>query len=334
MTLSVTGYDPDGSWQKNAATVEEITALRNRPGMTWIALDGFGADEMGAGDGPAGTIGRLAEMYRIHALTVEDILGPEQRPKVEEFEQYLFISLKAITLDADGEIRLEQVGLVVQRGTVLSFRAGSGGDPFEGIRKRILGNGTRLRRMGAGYLAYALMDAVVDEYFSVLEHIGAEMEDFEERALDDGDSEFINDIQKIKRKLLRVRRAVWPLRDSLSLMLRLDNPLLPDDMDPFYRDLYENVIQAAETLEVYRELVSGVMEVNLSAVSNRMNKVMKVLTIISTVFIPLTFVVGVYGMNFQYMPELGYRYAYPVTWIVMLLIAGGMLLFFRKRDWF
>jgi magnesium transporter len=223
---------------------------------------------------------------------------------------------------------------VIQHNTVLSFRAGAdGGAAFGGIRKRIMGGG-RLRRMGSDYLAYALMDSVVDGYFSALERIGSDIEDFEERALDDGDQEFINDIQKTKRKLLRVRRAIWPIRDSLAIIHRLENPLIGDGMEPFLKDLYENAIQAAETLEVYRELLSGVMEVNLSVVSNRMNRVMKVLTIISTVFIPLTFIVGVYGMNFTFMPELNVPFAYPLVWLVMLIIAGGMLLFFKRRDWF
>jgi magnesium transporter len=152
--------------------------------------------------------------------------------------------------------------------------------------------------------------------------------------MNDSDNAFIPDIQAVKQQLLHVRRIIWPLRESLSLLLKLESPLLSDELEPFFKDLYENVIQAAETLETYRELVSGVMEVNLSAVSARLNKVMKVLTIISTLFIPLTFVVGVYGMNFRFMPELEYRYAYPITWGIMLVIAVGMLIFFKRRGWF
>jgi magnesium transporter len=332
MDLSIIGYDPAGSWKQTVAAVDELSAWRNPAGITWINVDGL--------DDPV-AINRLAEVYKIHPLTVEDILNTEQRPKAEEFDGYLFISFKAIrrkvssstASSREDELVFDQVGLVIRESTVISFQE-LPGDPFDGIRRRILNNGGRVRRMGADYLAYILMDAVVDEYFSTLEYIGAQIEDFEDRAVDDRDDAFIPDLQKTKQHLLHVRRVIWPLRESLSLLLKLESPLLSDELGPFFKDLYENVIQAAETVETYRELMAGVMEVNLSVVSARMNKVMKVLTIISTLFIPLTFIVGVYGMNFSHMPELGYRYAYPITWGVMLLIAGGMLVFFKRRGWF
>jgi magnesium transporter len=324
MDLSIIGYDPVGAWKKTAATIAELLKFRNPAGITWINVDGLDNIE---------AINTLAESFKIHPLTVEDILNTEQRPKVEEFDHYLFLSFKAINRKADGELIFDQVSLVVLKDTVISFQEFPG-DSFEGIRKRILNNGGRIRKMEADYLAYVLMDSVVDEYFSMLEHIGVRIEDFEERAMNDSDSTFIPDIQKVKQQLLHARRVIWPLRESLSLLLRLESPLLRREMEPFFKDLYENAIQAAETLETYRELISGVMEVNLSAVSARLNKVMKVLTIISTLFIPLTFIVGVYGMNFRFMPELDYRYAYPITWGVMLVIAVGMLIFFKRRDWF
>jgi magnesium transporter len=324
MDISIIGYDPVGAWEKSAASVEELPKFKNPAGITWINVDGL--DDTGA-------ISGLAEFFRIHPLTVEDILSTEQRPKLEEFDRYLFISIRAVSRSMDGDICFDQLSLVVLKDAVISFQ-GSPGDVFNGIRRRILDNVGRIRKMGTDYLAYVLMDSVVDGYFSVLEHIGTAIENFEERAADDSDSAFIPDIQQIKRQLLHVRRVIWPLRESLSLLLRLESPLLNGEMDPFFKDLYENSIQAAETIETYRELVSGIMEVNLSAVSARMNKVMKVLTIISTLFIPLTFIVGVYGMNFKYMPELEYRYAYPVTWGLMIAIVAGMLIFFKRRDWF
>jgi magnesium transporter len=325
MGLSIIGYDPIGSWRKTADTVEELLEYKNPAGITWISIDG---------PCDTGEINKLAEIYRIHPLTVEDILSTEQRPKVEEFDHYLFVCLKAIR-HSEGDVKLDQIGIVIEEDTVLSFRLeDSDRDIFEGVRKRILGTGTRVRRMGTDYLAHGLMDSVIDDYFATLDFLGSEIENFEDRAVDDSDSKFINDIQDIRQQLLKIRRAIWPLRDSLSLMSRLDNPLIRDELDPFFKDLHENVLQAAETLEVYRELVSGVMEVNLSAVNNQMSKVMKVLTIISTVFIPLTFIVGVYGMNFKFMPELEHPLAYPITWGVMLLIAGGMLVYFKRKDWF
>jgi magnesium transporter len=323
MELSIIGYDPIGSWTKTALTVDELLNYKNPAGITWINVEGTDNNE---------AVTRLAEAYRIHPLTVEDILNAEQRPKVEEFDHYLFICLKAIA-QKDGELVFDHVSMVILEHTVISFQ-GIPGDSFGGIRKRIMNNAGRIRRLGTDYLSYLLLDSVVDEYFLVLDALGGAIETFEERAVNGDDSAFIPDIQKTRQKILQMRRAVWPLRESLSLLLRMDSPLLGGDLMPFFKDLQENAIQAAETVETYRELMAGIMEVNLSVMSNRMNSVMKVLTIISTLFIPLTFIVGVYGMNFANMPELRYRYAYPVTWGVMIVIALGMLYFFKRRHWF
>jgi magnesium transporter len=323
MELSITGYDPAGSWAKTAATVDELLNYTNPAGITWINVDGPGIDE---------AIYRLAEVYHIHPLTVEDILNTEQRPKVEEFERYLFICLKAVS-QKDTELFFAHVSLVIREDTVISFQSRPN-DSFEGIKKRIMNNVGRARRLGTDYLSYILLDSVVDNYFLILDFLGDSIEQFEERAVDDNDANFIPDIQNTKQKLLQMRRTIWPLRESLSFLLRMESPLLSADLLPFFKDLQENTIQAAETVETYRELMAGVMEVNLSVMSNRMNNVMKVLTIISTLFIPLTFIVGVYGMNFANMPELRYRYAYPITWGVMVVIALGMLLFFKRRRWF
>jgi magnesium transporter len=187
--------------------------------------------------------------------------------------------------------------------------------------------------MRIGYLAWAVMDAVVDRYFVFLDSIGGEIEEFETRAMDEKDQAIIPDIQRIKQNLLRVRRAVWPLRENVQALMRLELDWMPVELSPFFKDLHDNVIQAAESVETYRELIAGVIEVNLSAASNRLNNVMKVLTIISTIFIPLTFIVGVYGMNFKNMPELEYSLAYPIVWAVMILTALGMLVFFKIRRW-
>jgi magnesium transporter len=321
MEISVIGYDPAGAWYKPVPTVKEALAWRNSGGITWINADCF--DDHDA-------INALAEEYKIHPLTVEDILDTTQRPKAEEFDNYLFITLKAVS--PEPALDFEHISLIITDDTVLSFQE-KPGDYFDGIRKRILHNGGRIRRMSADYLAYALIDAVVDEYFIVLDKLGSGIEEFEDRAADEKDDTFISDIQQIKRDLLRVRRVIWPLRESLSLLMRLDSPHLSGELSPFLKDLYDHLMQAAETVETYRELVAGVMEVNLSAVSNRLNKVMKVLTIISTIFIPLTFIVGVYGMNFRYMPELEQSWAYPAIWALMGIIALGMVIYFKRRRW-
>ncbi|GHV91770.1 magnesium and cobalt transport protein CorA [Spirochaetia bacterium] len=329
MDLSIIGYDPAGAWIKTASTVEELLSYKNPSGISWINVDGIEFSEV---------VHHLAEVFKIHPLTAEDILDIEQRPKVEEFEDYLFITLKSVSPELAGadlfkmEIGFEQISIVVTENTVITFQE-KPGDYFNGIRKRILNNAGRIRRMGTDYLAYAIMDAVVDEYFIILDALGSGIEEFEERAIDAGDRDFIQDIQKKKQELLRVRRVVWPLRESISMLMRMESKWISDGLEPFLKDLHDNIIQSAETVETYRELIAGVMEINLSSMSNRMNNVMKVLTIISTIFIPLTFIVGVYGMNFSHMPELEYPYAYPIVWGIMALIAIGMIVFFKRRHW-
>jgi magnesium transporter len=327
MDLSLIGYDPAGAWIKKEQTVEELLPHRNPAGLTWINMDGL--DQ-------SAEINRLAEIFHIHPLTVEDILDTNHRPKVEEFDDYLFIVLKSVGPEQEGgkkeEVDFEQISLVVTDNTVISFQE-KPGDYFDGIRKRILNNAGRIRRMGAVYLAWALMDAVVDQYFVVLDALGGTIEEFEERAMDEKDQTIIPDIQRTKQNLLKMRRVVWPLRENIQAMARLESERIPAELTPFFKDLHDNVIQAADNVETYRELIAGVIEVNLSASSNRLNNVMKVLTIISTIFIPLTFIVGVYGMNFKGMPELEYPLAYPLVWAVMILIALGMLVFFKIRHW-
>jgi magnesium transporter len=322
MALSVIGYDPAGAWTKSADTVEELLKYRNPAGITWINVNGLKDTE---------AVSRLAEAYHIHPLTVEDILNTEHRPKVEEFNDYIFITFKEIAWQTD-LLEFDQISLICTGDTVITFQERAG-DNFDGIRRRILNNLGRIRRLGTDFLAYILLDAVVDSYFMVLDTMGGKIEDFEERALNEKDTAFIADIQQLKGSLFHIRRAVWPLRESLSFLTRLDSPLITGEMEPFLKDLQGNIIQAAETVESYRELVTGITEVNFSSVSNSMNNVMKVLTIISTIFIPLTFIAGVYGMNFAYMPELSQRYGYPVVVILMFLIALGMIAFFKRRHW-
>jgi magnesium transporter len=323
MALSIIGFDPVGAWVKTADTVDELLRYRNESGFTWINVNGLKDNN---------AISRLAAEYRIHPLTIEDILNTERRPKVEEFDDYLFITLKEISRPVEQPFVFDQISLVLAADTVITFQE-TAGDSFDGIRRRILNNVGRIRRFGVDYLAYSLMDSVADRYFLALDALGADIEDFEERAVDSKDGAFISDIQLTKQRLHHIRRAVWPLRESLSTLLRTESAFIREELNPFLKDLQDNVIQAEETVESYREAVSGIMEVHLSAASNNLNKVMKVLTIISTIFIPLTFIVGVYGMNFATRPDIPTKYGYFVVWGVMVFGALGMILFFKKRDW-
>ncbi|MDR1249632.1 MAG: magnesium/cobalt transporter CorA [Treponema sp.] len=323
MVLSIIGFDAAESWTKTVDTVDELLQCRNESGATWINVNGLKDDN---------AIHRLAAAYGIHPLTIEDILNTEQRPKVEEFDDYLFITLREISNPIENPFVFDQISLVITANTVITFREAAG-DSFDGVRRRILNNVGRIRKAGADYLAYSLMDSVVDRYFLALDALGADIEDFEERAVDDKDAAFIADVQTTKQRLRRIRRAVWPLRENISCLIRTESAFTGEKLSPFLKDLQDNVIQAAETVENYREAISGIMEIHLSAASNNLNRVMKVLTIISTIFIPLTFIAGVYGMNFSNMPEIRTAYGYFVVWGIMLLIAIGMVVFFKKRDW-
>jgi magnesium transporter len=331
MRLSLIGYDPIGSWTKSASSIEELLGYRNPGGVNWINVNGLKDTE---------SIARLAEAYGIHTLTVEDILNTEHRPKVEEFDEYLFITLKAITWESSptadpycpGRTAYEQISIILTADTVITFQEAAG-DSFDPIRRRIEANLGRIRKMGPDYLAYGLVDSIVDAYFLVLEQLGAAIEEFENRATEETGQHFMRALQAIKQEVLRMRRSLWPLRESVSSMLRMDSDLVSEELAPFLKDLHDNVVQAAETVESYRDITAGVMEVNLSVMSTRLNEVMKVLTIISTIFIPLTFIAGVYGMNFKYMPELNQPWGYPLAWGVMGAIALGMLVFFKKRKW-
>ncbi|MDR1930575.1 MAG: magnesium/cobalt transporter CorA [Treponema sp.] len=319
--MSIIGYDPAGAWEHGGESAAEVLEYRNPAGISWINLNSL--------DG--GAVSELGKIFRIHPLTIEDILDVNQRPKAEEFDDYLFITLKAIHREGD-ETGYEQISIILKEDTVITFQE-KPGDNFDGIRKRIKNNAGYIRRNGTDYLAYTLIDAVVDEYYLALDLQGDKLEEIEDRAENENDTDFIPDIQKIRRALSALRRSIWPLRECVSRLLHTDSPLIRGELSPFLKDIHDHVVQAAETVENYRELMAGIMEVNLSTVSNRMNKIMKVLTIISTIFIPLTFIAGVYGMNFRNMPELVSPYGYPLIWTVMLFTAGGMLIFFKRRRW-
>jgi magnesium transporter len=324
-TLSLIAYDVSNCWSRSAGTIDELFQDLCPTEVTWINVNGLKDGEV---------LKRLAEAYNIHPLTMEDILNTEHRPKVEEFDNYLFITLKEVSpTEANGKTpNFDQVSLILTKNTVITFKE-IPGDCWDGIRKRIMNNGGRIRKTGPDYLAYVLMDALVDHYFLILDTLGSDIEEFEDRAVDDKDSLFIADLQEIKKALHHIRRVIWPIRESFSVLFRAESDFIRPYLEPFIKDLQDNVIQAVETVESYRESLSGIMEVHLSSASNRLNNIMKVLTIISTIFIPLTFIVGVYGMNFANMPELGMPLAYPIVWAVMVFIALGMVFFFKRKHW-
>jgi magnesium transporter len=293
-------------------------------GVTWLNVDGVH---------DASVIEKIGELGHIHPLVLEDVMQTDERPKLEEYPESLFVSLRMLRFAEDErQINDEQVSLVLGPSWLISFQERQG-DVFEPVRGRIRSARGRVRRVGADYLFYSLIDAIVDHYFVVLEHIGDWVEDVYERVTLDPSRSDLNDIRLLKRELLYMRRSVWPLREVVSRLQHQDSPLLSRETLPYLRDVYDHTIQIIDTIETFRDMLGSVMDVYLSSLSNRMNEVMKVLTIIATIFIPLTFVAGIYGMNFTWMPELHWRYGYFYALGIMAVVAGGMIVYFRRKRW-
>jgi len=274
----------------------------------------------------------FGKQFGLHPLLLEDITNTDQRPKLDDYETYLFLVMKMLAVNERGDILVEQVSFVIGRNYVLSFQE-NGTDVFEPVRDRLRSGKGRLRHNGSDYLLYALVDAVVDQYFSVLEALGEKIESLQERVMADPKPETLQDIHALKRQLLFVRRAVWPLREATSSLSRSDSPYLHEATTVFFRDVYDHVVQIVDTIETLREMVSASLDIYLSSVSYRLNAVMRVLTVITTIFMPLSFIAGIYGMNFEHMPELKWEWGYPLALGVMGVVAAGMLIGFRRRKW-
>ncbi|MBN1817430.1 MAG: magnesium/cobalt transporter CorA [Sedimentisphaerales bacterium] len=322
--LSLLDYDPEQITEKEIKTVQESYPFKDKPTVTWLNIDGP----------TAAVIEELGTHFNMHPLIQEDILTIGQRPKFEEYEDHLFIVLEMMRYDDQRSmIKFEQVSLVVGNRFVLSFQE-EVGDVFDVLRERIRSAKGKVRKMEADYLAYTLIDAIVDHYFLVLEKLGEQIEALEDIVLADPDTSVSGRIHRLKRELSLLRRSVWPLREVLSHLQRTESPLIRDTTRLYLRDVYDHTIQVIDTIEIFRDMVAGLLDLYLAAVSNRMNAVMKVLTVIATIFMPLSFFAGVYGMNFNHMPELKWRWAYPLGfWIIIIISAGSMLLYFKRRKW-
>jgi len=322
--LSVMHYTADSLVERTLDGVEEGLDLFKKGATTWINIDGTH---------DVALMEEIGRRQGIHPLTLEDVLNTTQRPKSEVFDDYLFVVLKMLRYDTDEKsIASEQVSLILGENILISFQEAAG-DVFEPVRERIRKGKGRIRGAGCDYLAYALIDAIVDHYFVILDHVGRRLEEMEESIDDHPDAGLLDEIHAVRRELIYLRKQVWPLRDIISLLLKEESSFFSDTTRLFIRDVYDHTIQTIDTIESFRDILSGLQDLYLSIISNRMNEVMKVLTVIATIFIPVTFVAGIYGMNFQHMPELGWRWGYPLFWIVTIVIVAGMLFFFRKRRW-
>jgi magnesium transporter len=322
--ITILDYDEGQVTEKEAAAIEECFPFKDKPTVTWINMDGVH---------DLSVIEKIGTRFGVHPLVLEDIVNTGQRPKMEDFGEYIFVVFKMLLHDAaKDQVRTEQVSLILGPNFVISFQEVEG-DVFDPVRERIRGAKGRVRKMGADYLCYTLMDAVVDNYFLILEKLGDQVEGMEAQLVSNPTPGTLQTIHTMKREMIYLRKSVWPLRELISGLQRAESELISDGVQVYLRDIYDHTIQVMDTVESLRDMVSGMLDTYLSSVSNRMNEVMKVLTIIATIFIPITFIAGVYGMNFEFMPELGVRYGYFVALGVMGGVALVMVHYFRRKGW-
>ncbi|MCL2196368.1 MAG: magnesium/cobalt transporter CorA [Treponema sp.] len=353
MKLSFINYDSESAQTKDVSSIDEVIKLKDDSKMLWINVSGLKDID---------SIKRLGELLDIHPLTIEDILQTEQQAKMEVFDKYRFLLVKTIiqkkntffrsnaekkkfflpfrkdrrSVSHDGkadELIITQVGVIIMKNVLLTFQELSRG-AFESIRKKIIENTGEIRKMESDYLAYLIIDKIVDEYFNSINHLEEHIENLEDRATRTSDDTYIEEIQETKKYLLLVKKAILPLRNNLLLISRQESFFQTGEIKPFLQDLIENLDHAVMQVEHYREWLSSIMEVNLSVLSYQLNKVMKVLAMISAIFIPLSFIAGIYGMNFENMPELGTSFGYFIVLGVMCLVAIVMIVFFKFRRWF
>jgi len=325
LRITLIDYTSDTLQERTVTDIGECFAFKDSDSVTWLNVEGVHDPEL---------LGGLGSCFNLHPLVVEDIMNTDQRPKIEDYGEYCYAVLKMLRFDEALRVMTsEQVSIILGQRYVLSFQEGAAGDVFNPIRERLKNDKSRIRRMGNDYLAYALIDAIVDHYFVVLEHFGERIETVEDELISRPMPATLQALHELKREMLYLRKSVWPLREVVGSLQRSESELISDATRIYLKDVYDHAIHAIDTIETYREMLSGMLDIYLSSVSNRLNQVMKVLTIIATIFMPLTFLAGVYGMNFKHMPELEWVWSYPLLWIVMIAIAIGMLIMFRRKQW-
>jgi magnesium transporter len=324
--ITVMNYNASFIDEKITQDVNEALAFERSDTITWINVDGIRNHRV---------LETIGKKYNLHPLLLEDISSNDQRPKLDEYEDHIYIVVKMLSFNNDENcIKAEQVSFILGKNYVISFQEEEKrGDVFDPNRERLRANKGKIRRSGADYLLYSLIDTIVDNYFLILETIGEKVEGLEDDLIADPSPDRLKILYALKREMIHLRKSVWPLREVISKIEKDESEIIEPATQLFIRDVYDHTIQVIDTIESYRDLLASMVDIYMSSISNRMNSVMKVLTIISTIFIPLTFVAGVYGMNFDYMPELNWRYGYPAVWIFMIVSALVMLYYFRKRKW-
>lgn len=323
--LTVIHYTAKDLTEKSGTRLSECFTTQPQTGVTWTHVSGLSDTD---------TIKTLAEQYHLHPLTVEDILNVEQRPKIEEFEGYYFITLKALSWDSKlNTFSAEQLSIVFGKDFILSFQE-HGANIFAPIIERLRMSGTqRIRQQGSDYLAYRLIDSIIDQYFVVLEGLSDQIEKIENLIIASPIPKNARTLYRLKRQILMLRKAIWPTREALSHLLQDESKLISSFTHVYLRDVYDHAVQAIDTIETFRDMLGGILDIYLSSLTTRMNEIMKVLTIIATIFIPITFIASLYGMNFQHMPELHWHLGYPLVLGVMLAVVIFMLLYFKRKKW-
>lgn len=328
--ISLIDYTDTDFEEKDLASLDECRLQLNRDSVTWIHVQGTVTSD---------TLRSLGELFVLHPLAMEDVINSGQRPKTDFFDNQLFVIMSHPEI-AGTVTNVHQVSLFQGDNFLVSFHDGDT-DPFDMVRTRLRRHSGRIRKRGSDYLLYALLDVVIDEGFPVLETLGDKIEDLEEALLNHPGKDTLREIHRIKRELLLLRRMLWPQREVLNTIIRDEAVPIGDDIKIYYRDCYDHTVQIMDLLETYRDMTTSMVDLYLSSVSNRLNETMRVLTVIATIFIPLTFIVGVYGMNFGNntkspwaMPELNWYYGYPLIWLVMVAIAATMLFIFKRKNWF
>ena len=327
-SIRVLAWDGDDLEERAGVRAEEVADLVGAKPVAWVDV---------AGIGDPAVIARIGEALGLHRLALEDVLHADQRPKVEEYDGTLYVVARM--LGPRHAVEGEQLSLFLGKGFVATFQENAAdGDCLDPVRERIRQGGPRLRTQGAGYLAYAILDAVVDAYFPVVERIGDHLESLEDRLLVDPNPRDLPELHELRREVLVVRRAIWPLRDVVGALLRDERDAFDESLRPYFRDCHDHVIRLLDLVENYRELATGLQELYLSLASHRLGEVSKVLTVVATIFIPLSFLAGLWGMNFDTrlpwnMPELSWPFGYPLALGTMAAVAGAMLIFFRRRGW-